>query len=57
VALVAAALATAVGLRVNVTTKNVAEAAEPLGAVIPPAPPRCEPASWEADKDILPIAK
>jgi hypothetical protein len=40
-----------------VTTKNVAEAAEPLGAVIPPAPPRCEPASWEADKDILPIAK
>jgi len=57
VALVAAALATAVGLRVVVTTKNVAEAAEPVGAAIPPARPRCEPAAWESSKGILPIAK
>jgi len=57
VALVAAALATAVGLRVSVTTKNVAEAAEPLGAATSPALPRCEAASWESAPIILPIAK
>jgi hypothetical protein len=57
VALVAAALATAVGLRVSVTTKNDAEAAEPLGVAIPPALPRCESASWEGTAAVVPMAK
>jgi len=44
VALVAVALATAVGLRISVTTRNVAQAAEPSSAAV--TSPRCEPASW-----------
>ena len=55
VALVAAALATAVGLRISVTTKNVAEAAEPLGVATSPALPRCQAASWEGAPMIVPI--
>ena len=55
VALVAAALATAVGLRVNVTTtRNAAQAAEPSAAA--DAPPLCRPASWQ-DAAIVPMAK
>jgi hypothetical protein len=57
VALVAAALATAVGLRISVTTKNVAEAAEPYGVATSPALPRCEAASWEGAPVVVPIAK
>ncbi len=55
VALVAVALATAVGLRISVTTKNVAQAAEPLGETI--VLPRCEPAPWEGPAHIPPMAK
>jgi serine/threonine-protein kinase len=57
VALVAAALATAVGLRISVTTKNVAEAAEPLGVATSPTLPRCQAASWEGVPVMVPIAK
>ena len=52
VALVAAALATAVGLRISVTTRNVAQAAEPSGAAI--TPPRCEAAPWEGVPNAMP---
>jgi serine/threonine protein kinase len=52
VALVAAALATAVGLRINVTTRNVAQAAEPSSAAI--TPPRCEPGPWEGAPTAMP---
>ena len=51
VALVAAAVATAVGLHVGVTTRNVAQAAEPLGAVVAPA--RCEPAALQSTAVIV----
>ncbi len=56
-ALVAAALATAIGLRVNLITRNVAQAAEPSGAAA--ATSLCRPADREgaADVIILPMAK
>ncbi len=55
VALVAVALATAVGLRISVTTRNVAQAAEPSGAAI--TSPRCEPPSGEGVPTPMPMVK
>ena len=55
VALVAVALATAVGLRISVTTRNVAQAAEPSSAAV--TSPRCEPASSGGVPTMMPIAK
>lgn len=52
IALVAVALATAVGLHISVTTRNVAQAAAPSGAAL--TPPRCEPAPWEGVPTAMP---